>query len=101
MKQQKLKIFRLKNSELELGEIPNTTIDSNSKTVVLARRGHEVAGIIVDKVLNQQQIIVKPLPTVLKGVKGFSGSTILGNGEAVLIIDIVSLLQNSKDLLRI
>ena len=74
---------------------------NSAKTVVLARRGRDNAGIMVDKVLSQQQIIVKPLPAILKGVKGFSGSTIMGNGEVVLIIDVVSLLQNNFDLLRV
>lgn len=74
---------------------------SQDKTVVLVRRGQDLAGIIVDQVQNQQQIIVKPLPQILKGAKGFSGSTILGNGKIVLIIDVLSLLQNNKDLLRV
>jgi two-component system chemotaxis sensor kinase CheA len=79
----------------------DTKNKSSDKTVILARRGRDTAGLIVDKVLHQQQIIIKPLPAVLKGVKGFSGSTILGNGEVVLIIDVVSLLRNNSDLLRV
>ncbi|MBT4122273.1 chemotaxis protein CheA [bacterium] len=72
-----------------------------NKTVVLVKRGKELAGIIVDRLLNEQEIIVKPLPSVLKGVKGFSGSTILGDGETILILDVITLLQDSSKLIRV
>jgi two-component system, chemotaxis family, sensor kinase CheA len=76
-------------------------LKSEIKTVVLVKRGKEIAGLVVDKLLNEQEIIVKSLPAVLKGVKGFSGSTILGRGETILILDVVSLLDDSSKLIRI
>ncbi|MBL4693806.1 chemotaxis protein CheA [Candidatus Gracilibacteria bacterium] len=62
-------------------------------TVVLVKRGKEVAGIVVDELLAQQEIIIKPLPQTLSTIKGFAGSTILGDGRTVLILDLVSLLS--------
>jgi two-component system chemotaxis sensor kinase CheA len=79
------KIFNLAN-------ISKKDIVKDKKIAVLVEKGKEVAGLLVDKLLNEQEIIVKPLPLVLKGVKGFSGSTILGNGEVVLILDVISFL---------
>jgi two-component system chemotaxis sensor kinase CheA len=72
-----------------------------SSTAVLVRRGEDIAGIVVDKLINEQEIIVKPLPSVLRGVKGFSGSTILGDGKTILILDVMSLLEDTKKFVRI
>ncbi|MBT4153133.1 MAG: chemotaxis protein CheA [Candidatus Magasanikbacteria bacterium] len=69
-------------------------------TVVIAFHGKEVVGLIVDDILDEQEIIVKSLPPVLQGVNGFSGSTILGNGKTILILDVGSILQNRLQLLR-
>jgi len=51
--------------------------------------------------MSENEITVKPLPTILKNVKGFSGSTILGDGQTVLILDVISLLEDNKKLIRI
>jgi two-component system chemotaxis sensor kinase CheA len=45
-------------------------------------------GLVVDSVLNQQDILVKPLSDTLKGLKGISGATILGDGQVVLVLDV-------------
>jgi two-component system, chemotaxis family, sensor kinase CheA len=71
------------------------------RIVVLVKRGKQIAGIQVDKLLTEEEIIVKPLPDVLRGIKGFSGSTILGDGETILILDVVSLLEDSHKLVRV
>jgi two-component system chemotaxis sensor kinase CheA len=44
--------------------------------------------LVVDSVLRQQDILVKPLSETLKGVKGISGATILGDGQVVLVLDV-------------
>ena len=45
-------------------------------------------GLVVDSVLRQQDILVKPLSETLKGVRGISGATILGDGQVVLVLDV-------------
>jgi two-component system chemotaxis sensor kinase CheA len=45
-------------------------------------------GLVVDSVVNQQDILVKPLSDTLKGLKGISGATILGDGQVVLVLDV-------------
>jgi two-component system chemotaxis sensor kinase CheA len=44
--------------------------------------------LVVDSVLRQQDILVKPLSETLRGVKGISGATILGDGQVVLVLDV-------------
>ena len=67
-----------------------SNINPDKKVAVLVRKGTEIAGLIVDRLVSEQEIIVKPLPDVLKNIRGFSGSTILGGGDAVLILDVIS-----------
>ncbi len=45
-------------------------------------------GLVVDSVLRQQDILVKPISEALKGVRGISGATILGDGQVVLVLDV-------------
>ena len=73
---------------------------SASITVVIVRRGKDTIGLVVDKLINRQEIIVKSLSPVLRGIKGFSGSTILGDGRVSLIIDVAGLLENKSRLVR-
>lgn len=48
-------------------------------------------GLVVSKVVGEQDIVVKPLGSLVRKVKGVSGATILGNGRVALILDVVNL----------
>lgn len=56
-------------------------------SVVFINVGSRVIGLIVDDLAKQQEIVVKPLQKHLANIPGISGSTILGNGEIILILD--------------
>jgi two-component system chemotaxis sensor kinase CheA len=51
-------------------------------------------GIVVDEVLGQQETAIKSLDRFLKGVRGYSGATILGNGRICLVLDVAGLLED-------
>jgi len=55
--------------------------------VVVAQVGSSIFGIIVDKVFDTEEIVVKPVSPILKGIKLFSGNTILGDGSVIMILD--------------
>ena len=50
-----------------------------------------LVGITVDRLLGYREVVVKPLGKALKGLRGYAGVTILGDGSAVLILDINTL----------
>ncbi len=54
--------------------------------MVIMARGTRF-GMLVDTVLRTEEIVVKPMPVVLRGLEVFSGSTILGDGRVIMIID--------------
>jgi len=47
----------------------------------------DVLGLVIDKVVETTDIVMKPVPKVLKNIKVFSGVTILSNGKAALILN--------------
>jgi len=55
--------------------------------VVIMQAGSVRFGILVDSVLHMEEIVVKPLSSMLRGVELFSGSTILGDGRVIMIVD--------------
>lgn len=60
-------------------------------TVVIVRKGDKQAGLIVDDLIGQQEIVIKSLGKFLSNIKYLAGATILGNGKISLILDVNSL----------
>jgi two-component system chemotaxis sensor kinase CheA len=60
--------------------------------VVIVHMGEHRAGVIVDNLIGQQEIVIKSLGKLLAGIKVMAGATILGNGQVALILDIGSLM---------
>ena len=56
-------------------------------TVVIVKRGDSQVGLVVDKLIGQQEIVIKSLGKYINGNKLISGATILGDGEVALILD--------------
>jgi two-component system chemotaxis sensor kinase CheA len=75
---------------LGLGE-PETA--SDERFVVVAEVGTENFGIIVDRVFDTEEIVVKPVAPVLRELNVFSGNTILGDGSVVMILDLNNLMS--------
>ncbi|MBL8532956.1 MAG: chemotaxis protein CheA, partial [Betaproteobacteria bacterium] len=56
--------------------------------VVVVRNGAQRAGFVVDRLLGEFQTVIKPLGRLFRNLQGIGGSTILGNGEVALILDV-------------
>ena len=50
-------------------------------------------GLVVDALTGQKEIVIKPLGSYLKKVAGIAGSTILGDGRVVMIVDVGELIR--------
>lgn len=64
-----------------------TTIDNQDLFVVIVMKGEKMAGLVVDSIIGQQEVVLKSLGAFLPNLYAISGATILGNGEVALIID--------------
>lgn len=56
--------------------------------IIVARVGSFTFGVIVDRVFDTEEIVVKPVASVLRHLKLYSGATILGDGSVILILDL-------------
>ena len=78
----------------ELFGLGNST--SRRENVVIVACGKERVGLVVDQLAGQCQTVIKPLGELFRPLKGIAGSTVLGNGEVALIIDLQGLLELQK-----
>ncbi|RKX41413.1 MAG: chemotaxis protein CheA, partial [Thermotogae bacterium] len=74
----------------EVLEIPHETEGGAMNTVII-RIGNRKYGLVVDKLLGQEDIVIKSLGKIFSDVKEFSGAAILGDGSIALILDISSI----------
>lgn len=65
--------------------------ENEETTMVVVKKGEKEAGLIVDKLIGQQEIVIKSLGKFLLGIPYLAGATILGNGQISLILDVNSL----------
>ncbi len=76
-----LPLIYLRNA-LQLGES-----DSDSGFVVVTQVGNQTFGIVVDGVFHTEEIVIKPMSSKLRHIASFSGTTILGDGSVIMIVD--------------
>ena len=67
--------------------------DSDEIFVVVVHAGEAKAGIVVDNLIGQQEIVIKTLGNLFAGLKMFSGATVLGDGRVALILDVATMMQ--------
>ena len=80
--------------ELQLQPATAMPADGPVNIVVVQAEGHRF-GVVVDEIHDTEEIVVKPLGRLLKGVPCFAGATILGDGRVALILDVVGLALHS------
>lgn len=73
--------------------VDSYTENSDSAHVVIVAVGTQRVGFVVDQLVGQEEVVIKPLGGMLHGTPGMAGATITGDGRIALILDIPSLLQ--------
>ncbi|MEJ5865696.1 chemotaxis protein CheA [Pseudomonas farsensis] len=61
--------------------------------VVILSVGTQRIGFVVDQLVGQEEVVIKPLGKMLQGTPGMSGATITGDGRIALILDVPSMLK--------
>src|SRR5690606_8813437 len=90
-------VFRLRNhllplvtlqKLLKLPDVPKAedAKTSNNRYIVVTKVGEYVFGIIVDRVFDTEEIVVKPVARMLSSIELFSRNTILGDGSVIMIL---------------
>jgi two-component system chemotaxis sensor kinase CheA len=94
-------VFRLRDEYLpvvklcdQFGVEPDSRSAEDGLLVVVEAEGKR-AGVLVDDLLAQQQVVIKSLESNFKAVSGIAGATILGDGQVALIIDVPGLIRSA------
>ena len=72
----------------------NETDEPSIKHVVIVNVGTQRIGFVVDQLIGQEEVVIKPLGALLHDTKGISGATITGDGRIALIVDFPELMTN-------
>ena len=67
--------------------------DYENDKVIIVSIGNQKAGLVVQQVNGQEEVVIKPLGVMLKKVAGYAGATITGNGSIALILDLPGVLH--------
>ena len=68
---------------------------ANYKVVIVEQESVK-AGLVIDNIVSEQEVVVKPFSAALKTVQGFSGATVLGDGRVALVVDVAGLLEQTQ-----
>jgi len=71
--------------------------DQDNLFVVVVNTGTQKIGLVVDELLGQEEVVIKPLVDYLRDKSGFSGATIIGDGSISLILDIYEIAQMTSN----
>ncbi len=77
---------------IEVLDVESTRSPEDNLIVVIVKKGDKMAGLVIDELIGQQEIVIKSLGKYIKQCKFISGATILGDGEVALILDANALL---------
>ncbi|MBA5777238.1 hybrid sensor histidine kinase/response regulator [Stappia sp. F7233] len=91
-------VLRLRNKLLPLVHLSHllgiaeakdadASFDQDNGFIVVMQVGSQTFGVVVDGVFHTEEIVVKPMSTMLRNLTMFSGNTILGDGSVIMIID--------------
>jgi len=67
--------------------------DYNEHKVIIVTIGNQRAGLVIQQVNGQEEVVIKPLGVMMKHIDGYAGATITGNGSIALILDLPGVIQ--------
>ncbi len=76
--------------------VPDAAANDGVVNIVVLQADERQFGLVVDRVNDTEEIVVKPLGKQLKGISAFAGATIMGDGQVALILDVLGLAQRAK-----
>ncbi len=95
-------VLRLRSEVLSLVKLSDvfgieaTMEESDNLYVVIIGLADTKIGLVIDRLIGQEEIVIKSLGYYLKGVDGIAGATIRGDGRVTLIVDVAALMQMAK-----
>lgn len=92
-------VYRLRGELLplvSLADVLDIPVEPGSSTVIaVVQADHQRFGLLVDRVLNTEEIVVKALSARLKAIGIYAGATVLGDGAVALILDVQAIARRA------
>ncbi len=79
---------------------PNPSSGADTVNLVVLQADERQFGLVVDRILDAQEIVVKPLGSLLRGIECYAGATIMGDGRVALILDVLGLAKRLSVVVR-
>jgi len=79
-------------------ELRTATLEAPMLTLVLVGAADQTVGLVVDRLLGKEDVVIKPLDENFRSVRGLAGASIMGDGRVSLILDTGVLLDGAADL---
>jgi two-component system, chemotaxis family, sensor kinase CheA len=89
VRQKALPLYYLRDWLVKDGRPMSDTVSH----VVVVHVGSQKVGFVVEQLVGQEEVVIKPLGAFLQGLPGFAGATITGDGRIALILDVPSLMK--------
>jgi two-component system chemotaxis sensor kinase CheA len=70
--------------------------EDDAVNIVVLQADDRHFGLVVDRICDTEEIVVKPLGKLLKGLATFAGATIMGDGKVALILDVMGIAQRAR-----
>ncbi|MGE5159633.1 MAG: chemotaxis protein CheA [Gemmatimonas sp.] len=72
----------------ELMKLPSRPVDAASRLFLVVETGGRVAAFEIDAIRDRMEAVLKPMQGLLAGARGYAGTTLLGNGQVLLVLDV-------------
>ncbi|HVN47601.1 MAG TPA: chemotaxis protein CheA [Bacteroidota bacterium] len=95
-------VIRLRNTVLPLARLSAVLGTSQNKNesawtyIVIVGLAEQRLGVVVDSLLGQKEVVIKSISEYLGTIRGIAGSTILGDGRVIMIVDVGELMRMSR-----
>lgn len=94
VREKAIPLFYLEKWLLSPRDRKNNSNKESEGQVVIVQIGVQQVGFVVDSLIGQEEVVIKPLDELLQGTAGMSGATITSDGRIALILDIPTLLKH-------
>ncbi|MEV7972409.1 chemotaxis protein CheA [Cellulomonas sp. NPDC089187] len=91
-------VYRLRGELLplvSLASVLEVAPTGAAQVIAVVQSDHQRFGLLVDRVLNTEEIVVKPLSARLKAIGAYAGATVLGDGHVALILDVQAIARRA------
>jgi two-component system chemotaxis sensor kinase CheA len=72
----------------DLMKLPPRPADRVSRLFIVAETGGRIAAFEIDAIRDRVEVVLKPMQGLLAGARGFAGTTLLGDGQVLLVLDV-------------